>query len=186
MIQKYSILNLLREYNKNKVAIDNYLNNNIVENYTSSSTSTYSRTENNGTVRTKHYHNSSSDEDDENEYDENEDDENEDDENEDDENEDDENEDINSSIQINSTNSASILGFGIGTFLIFFLVMFVIFLYTIYLIFSSDLHVGYKIILTLILLFSGPLTNIISFFTVVFLKNRDIKKCLALNKNTSV
>lgn len=158
MIQKYSILNLLREYNKNKVTIDNYLNNNIVENYTRSSISSYSRKENNGTVRTKHYHKSSSSD-------------------EDDENEDDENED---------NNSGSILGFGIGTFLIFFLVMFVIFLYTIYLIFSSDLHGGYKIILTLILLFSGPLTNIISFFTIVFLKNRDIEKCLASNNNTSV
>lgn len=31
----YSLINLIKEYNNNKIEIDNYLNNNVVENFTS-------------------------------------------------------------------------------------------------------------------------------------------------------
>jgi small-conductance mechanosensitive channel len=75
-------------------------------------------------------------------------------------------------INHDDKNSVNILGFCIFIFLIS------IFLYTIYLIMSTDLSGIYKFLLIVILLFSGPLTNFISFLIV--LKNRDIKKCSTL------
>ena len=43
----YSLINLISEYNKNKIEIDNYLNNNVVENFTRSTSITENNTENN-------------------------------------------------------------------------------------------------------------------------------------------
>ena len=129
---KFSIFNLALEYNKNKVVIDNYLNNNVIENYN---------------------------------------DENYNDENYNDENSNDEN-----------SNAGAILGLGIGIFITLFIAMISIFFYTVYLIFTSDLSFPAKIMLILLLLFSGPVSNVLSVIIIVYLKNLQIKSCLSNTK----
>ena len=119
---KFSIFNLALEYNKNKVVIDNYLNNNVIENYN-------------------------------------------------DENYNDEN-----------SNAGAILGLGIGIFITLFIAMISIFFYTVYLIFTSDLSFPAKIMLILLLLFSGPVSNVLSVIIIVYLKNLQIKSCLSNTK----